>query len=86
MGYYLQDPDEKLDWQHDWDSWLASGDSIDTRTWTIAPTGPTLTNATSAAVTVEGMTLGQTYHLTETVTTANGLIGDRTITIRCAAR
>jgi hypothetical protein len=86
MSVLLQDPDERLDYQFDWDSWLADGDSIASRQWTITPTGPTLTNATSAAVTVSGMTGGITYHLTEKVTTANGIIGDRTIAIRCAAR
>lgn len=86
MGYYLQDPDEKLDWQHDWSAWLGAGDSIASRQWTISPTGPTLTNDTTAAVTVTGMTRGQVYRLAEKVTTANGIIGERSVVIRAGSQ
>lgn len=91
MGVYLQDPDSKLDWQHDWTGWISDGDSIASRQWTIydgptAATGVTLVNSTSAAVTVpkSSLTAGKIYRLTEHIVTANGLEYDQSIIIRCA--
>lgn len=88
MSYQLADPDSVLDWQFDWSSWLASGDSISTHQWSIAPasgspSGPTLTNDTSATVTVSGLELGKVYRLVDHITTVAGLEADRTIVLRC---
>ena len=86
MSYQLIDPGESLDFAFDWSLWLAEGDSISTRQWTIEPTGPTLTGATSATVKVSGCTLGIVYRLAEDVVTANGVSGKRSITLRCDLR
>lgn len=91
-AYQLIDPQSVLDFQHDWTDWLASGDSISSRQWTIAPLNgttpetPSLSNSTSAAVTVSGCQAGKVYRLTEHVVTANGIEADRTITLRCENR
>ena len=79
--YTLQDPSSTLNWAHDWSNWLAVGDSIASRQWTITPTA-TLQDATTASVKVDGLTVGQEYRLTEAITTANGLQAERTIIIR----
>jgi hypothetical protein len=83
--FQIQDPGDTLDWSNDWTDFLAGGDSISSRQWTINPdTSPTLlTNATTAAVKVAGLTKGLTYILTEAITTANGVVGERSIVIRC---
>jgi hypothetical protein len=87
--YFVVDPNSRLNWQHDWSLWLAEGDSITARQWAITPLNnttpetPTLTNATSEIVFVEGLQVGKIYHLSERVTTLNGVIGERTIVLRC---
>lgn len=90
MGpYFLVPPSGRLNWQHDWTDWLAEGDSITSRQWSITPLNnttpesPTLTNATSAIVFVEGLLRGKIYHLSERVNTLNGLTDERTIVLRC---
>ncbi len=92
MTYRLMDPQSVLDWQHDWAAFLAQGDSISTRQWSITPLNgttpetPSLTNATGAVVTVAGLLAGKVYRLTEHIVTANGIEADRTITLRCDDR
>jgi hypothetical protein len=89
MAYRLIDPEERLDFQHDWNDFLGSGDSIVSRQWLVgpinetSPESPILTNATGAAVMIEGCLSGRVYHLTERITTAVGLRADRTIVLRC---
>jgi hypothetical protein len=91
-SYYLVDPNDRLDFQHDWSDWLAAGDAILTHAWSITPLNgtspetPVLTGETSAAVIPSGMLAGRIYHLIEHVTTAAGLEADRTIVLRCENR
>jgi hypothetical protein len=88
-NYVLVDPSSKLDWSHDWSDWLAQGDSIVMRQWSISPIHPgtpltpALTGDTTPIVFVEGMMAGNVYRLTEQVTTLAGLVDERTIVIRC---
>ena len=86
MGrFQAQDPSDIQDWSNDWTDYLAGGDTISSRQWTIDPdTSPSLlTNETTAAVLVGGLTLGTVYVLSEKITTVNGIEGERSITIRC---
>ena len=87
-NHYTQDPnDEAVDYQHDWSDFLAAGDSISSRVWSIDPddggSPSILSNITSAAVFVGNLDLGLVYVLSEKITTANGVIAQRSITIRC---
>ncbi len=85
--FQLQGPDEKLDWHQDWSTWIESGDAIDESTWAISPEGPTLSGAVIdgdiTTTFVENLLLGMSYQLTNTITTDEGRIGVREITIRC---
>lgn len=85
MTLKIQDPSDRLDWQHDWSDFLASGDTIASRQWTIDPdNSPTLlSSATSAKVYVAGLTAGVVYRLSEKIVTAAGVEGERSLTIRC---
>lgn len=89
MAYFLMDPSSKLDFRHDWSDWLAEGDLIATRQWSIIPMNgtspetPILLGATSQAVVVTGLQAGKIYHLTEHITTSAALEADRTIVLRC---
>ena len=91
--YLLVDPSSKLNFENDWDeegnSWLAEGDTIASRQWSISPLNgtspetPTLTGDTTDIVFVEGMQAGKVYHLTEHVVTTAGVDDERTIVLRC---
>ena len=91
-SYQSIDPESLLDYQYDWTDWIASGDSISARLWSVTPLNgtspetPALTNATTAAVKISGCQLGSVYRLVEHITTANGLEADRTVTLRCEHR
>jgi hypothetical protein len=89
MSYVLADPNSKLDFAHDWTQWLADGDTITSRQWSITPLNntspetPILAGDTTDTCFVEGLEAGKIYHLVERVVTAAGVEDDRTIVIRC---
>ncbi len=85
MPFKLMDPSDSLAWSHDWASFLADGDSVASQLWTIDPdSSPTLlTTPTQAIVTVSGLSAGTVYRLSEKMTTGNGEVGERSLTIRC---
>jgi len=87
MSYFLHDPDSgPLDYSVDFTSWLSSGDTVSTVSWSVSPSGPTLSSPSlSGAVAttkVTGGTLGDVYRLTARATSANGLIDDRSMELR----
>ncbi len=92
-NYRLIDPDDKLDFSVDLTDWLDAGVLISgTPTWTIFPTGPTLSDqadtTTRSTIFVSGATLGVTYLLqcklvTDAVTPQTT---ERTIALRCENR
>ncbi|WP_339862355.1 hypothetical protein [Paremcibacter congregatus] len=86
--FYAHDPDAgPLDYSIDFTDWLTAGDSVASVAWAIYPLGPTLSGQSLAAavatVKISGGTLGGQYRVTASVTTANGLVDDRSIIIRC---
>jgi streptogramin lyase len=90
MPYVLVDPSSVLNWSNDWATeWLADGDTIASRQWSIEPLNgtspetPTLTNDTNDVVFVSGLQTGKIYRLTEHVVTVAGLEDDRSIMLRC---
>lgn len=93
MIWGLQSPNEILDWRFDWSPWLEEDDSITTSIWEIDPGGDAIvsgdlidTNGTTAIILVEGLTLGVSYQLKNTITTIAGRTGIREMTIRCAVQ
>ena len=93
MTLRLIDPSEKLDFGFNWtaDGWIGT-DTISgsLSTWSVTPTGPTLSGAANTTTTtstfITGCTHGQFYSLTNQITTTAGRIGERTISIRCIER
>lgn len=82
-------PGETLFWGFDWDDndWLGS-QTLSTSTWTISPTGPTLSSPTMPTTTttqtkITGCTFGVQYTLRNAVTTSGGETGVRDIILRC---
>ena len=87
---FIIDPDAKLDYSVNWEHWLDDDDAIDTSTWAITPTGPTLSGSThddtGTIVWVDGCTSGTTYTLTNSIVTDDGREDDRSITLHCEQR
>ena len=93
MTFRLIDPGEKLDFTIDLTSWLDSGVDISgTPTWTIAPTGPTLSDQVDttkkSTIFVSLATLGVVYLLScKFITNATTpQTTERSITLRCETR
>ncbi len=85
---FTKDPNAVLDYSINWTRWLA-GDQIAASEW-IVPSGLTKMadpkTATSATVWLSGGTAGQSYIVTNRITTAAGRTEDRSFTIRIEER
>jgi hypothetical protein len=85
---FTKDPDAILDYAVDWSRWLA-GDTIAASVW-IVPAGLTKVTEsntpTKAIVWLSGGSAGQTYTVTNRITTAAGRTEDRSFTIRVEER
>lgn len=85
---FTKDPNAVLDYSIDWTRWLA-GDQIAASEW-IIPSGLTKMadskTSTSATVWLSGGTAGQSYIVTNRMTTAAGRTEDRSFTIRVEER
>ena len=84
-----KDPDSVIDYGVDWSAWLASGETILTSSW-IVPAGLTLdseSNTTTAtAVFLSAGIEGESYTLTNRITTSAGRTEDRSMIILCAQK
>lgn len=91
--WIAKDPDAVLDYGIDWADWLAAGidptDTLATSSWTatsgITASAPQL-DGTVASCLVSGGTAGQTYTVTNRITTANGRTEDRSFRVKVAER
>jgi hypothetical protein len=89
----FKDPDAVLDYGFNWaptsKSWLLPGDTIVSSTW-IVPAGLTSPansfTTTTTTVRIVGGTVGVIYVITNRITTANGLVDDRSIGIKVVDR
>lgn len=87
-GHVLyKSPNDVLDYTYDWTSWIPTGDTINTSTWTAqsgitVETSPaaTFTNTTTTVWLGAG-TAGTAYTLTNQITTTAGRVGQHTETI-----
>ena len=77
MPYRLIDPDETLDYSCDWTDFLEDAgsptDAIQTSTWGVTPSGPSLSGerlvGNMASVFVSGAALGRVYRLSNLIVT-----------------
>lgn len=88
--HVLQDDAADVVRSWDWNSWLGAA-TISTSAWAIEPSaGVTLNDlghsAGVASVRVGGLTAGNDYNLTNTITTSSSETEKRTIVIRCRKR
>lgn len=84
-----KDANAILDYQLSWASWLPSGDTISTHSWTTAA-GITLSTASNSTQVVtfwlSGGTANQKYELVNRIVTASGRQDERTIIIEVTDR
>lgn len=85
----LHDPDAHLDYGIDWSAWLATGETIDDSTWIVPE--PLIGDDAShtdelTVVWISGGSAGQRYQVTNRITTTEGRIDDRSITLVCQHR
>jgi hypothetical protein len=86
---FIKDPDAVLDYQVDWSSWLATGDTIAASVWVvqIGITKVTDTHTTTTAtIWLSGGTVGTSYTAANKVTTVGGRTDERTLTISVEQR
>jgi hypothetical protein len=87
----IKDPDAQLDYALDWSLWLNVADTIAASTW-IVPTNLIVVastfSSTSTTVWLKGGIAGETYVVTNRITTASNptRIEDRSIQITMAQR
>lgn len=83
---FIQDPDDKLDYELDYTDWLG-GDTIIDSSWAVTPSGPTLSGQDSddqvTVCWIEGLVVGTNYLLTNLITTSLGRKKERSINILC---
>lgn len=85
-----KDPNATLDYGWDWSQWLTEvEDTISDSVW-IVPAGLTLESdshtTTHTTVWLSGGTAGQSYAITNRITTSGGRTDDRSFTLRCMER
>lgn len=83
-----KDPDAKLDHEIYWEKWL-EGDSISESSWYV-PAGLTLeaqsNTETTTKIWLSGGAIGETYQITNRITTATGRVDERTVRLHVAER
>ena len=84
---FVKDPGEVLDYQIDWAAWLGT-DTITSSTWTVTGATKVATSSLNAVTTVwvSGGTLGVPARATNTVVTAGGRTGVRSVDISIEAK
>ncbi len=89
MNTHVKDPNSVLDFSLDWSVWLQDSETITTSVW-LPDEG--ITTATPSVVGertvvwLSGGEVGQTYRVTNRITTSAGRIDDRTLLVRIRER
>lgn len=78
-----KDPDAILDYEVDWSSWLASGETISSASWTLTGVTQTTVNTTTTKSTIwlSGGTANNRATASCKITTSLGRVDERTIEI-----
>lgn len=89
MTTFIKDPNAVLDYSIEWSKWLGS-DQIATSAWTGSDPALEITNesntATRTTVWLSGGAVGQSYTVTNQITTVGGRTDDRSFTIQVQDR
>jgi hypothetical protein len=89
MYRVYKDPSASLPYEVDWADWLPDGDTIASSTWVVEQ-GLTLVSSTysstTAQVVITGGTANRVYTITNQITTAAGLVDQRSIKLYMVER
>lgn len=90
MKGFVKDPQAILDYSLDWGPWL-DGDTISTSNWVVESplvieSGTESFDSTTTVLFISGGTAGQTYLVTNTITTAGGRTDERSFELRIRNR
>ncbi|HZT29229.1 MAG TPA: hypothetical protein VFA33_05065 [Bryobacteraceae bacterium] len=89
MMTFTKDPNAVLDYSVDWSKWLA-GDQIEESTWSVSDSALAVSDetnsATQATAWLSGGAVGQSYTVTNKITTAAGRIDERSFIVQVQAR
>jgi len=89
MTTFIKDPDAVLDYSVDWSKWLA-GDQIQTSAWTVSDPGleaaEDSNTGTRATVWLSSGAVGQSYTVTNRITTSGGRTDERSFAIQVQDR
>tara|TARA_R110000868_G_scaffold203169_1_gene450991 strand:+ start:130 stop:417 length:288 start_codon:yes stop_codon:yes gene_type:complete len=90
---YTKDPIAYLDFSIDWSLWLDTDETITVSTWAVTPNGvddmvldSDITDGTINTVWVAEGIAGKDYTVTNTITTDQSRIDERSIIITCEQR
>ena len=89
MMTFIKDPNAVLDYSIEWSKWLA-GDQIQTSTWSVSD--PVIqvvdssNTATRTTVWLSGGAAGQSYTVTNRITTSGGRTDDRSFVLQVQDR
>lgn len=85
LGPEVKDPNATLNYSVDWSDNL-TGETIGTSTWSSSPTGLTVgtgsISSLSTTTSVAGGTAGYVYVVSNKVYTSNGIVDERSFTLR----
>jgi hypothetical protein len=82
--HFVKDPAGIIDYTVRWSSWLPSGDTISSSTWTVPAVLVKVSEAnttTDAVIFLASGTVGQIYEVTNRIITTGGRQNDQTISI-----
>jgi len=86
---FTKDPDAVLDYAIEWSRWLA-GDQIETSAWSVSDSTLEAANdsntATRATIWLSGGVSGQSYTVTNRITTSGGRTDERSFVIQVQDR
>ena len=86
---FIKDPDAVLDYAFDWNTWLASGETISSHVVTV-PTGLTKDSDTESdgivTVWLSGGTAGTSYNVACKIVTSDARTEERSIIVRALHR
>ena len=89
MTTFIKDPDAVLDYSIEWSKWLA-GDQIQTSAWSVSDpaieAADDSNTATRTTVWLSGGVAGQSYTVTNRITTSGGRTDDRSFVVQVEDR
>ncbi len=89
MTMFIKDPDAVLDYSIEWSKWLA-GDQIASSAWSVSDSALDASDdsntPTRATVWLSGGVAGQSYTVTNRITTSGGRTDERSFTIQVQDR